>query len=82
MGFRSYAAMLSGNRASYLDILLRGDVGRELSSVEGFVWIWDICGTHRVMGGWVRLAFTSPSESILFILFQNMLLELSSIMKK
>ena len=59
-----------------------GDVGRGLSSVEGFVWIQDICDTHRVLGGWAGLAFTSPSESVLFVLFQNMLLELSSIMKK
>lgn len=82
MGFRSYAAMLSGNRTSYLDILLWGDAGRGLSFAEHFVWIWDICDTHRVLGGWAGLAFTSPSESILFVLFQNMLLELSSIMKK
>ena len=82
MGFRSYATTLSVNRTSYLDILLWGDVGRGLSSVEGFVRIWDICDTHGVLGGWAGLAFTSPSESVLFVLFQNMLLELSSIMKK
>lgn len=76
---------VSGNRTSYVGIHLW--VNLELSSAAGFDWIPGICDMYRVPGGLSGLTFTSPLSLFSFIclvssLFQNMLLELSSIMKK
>lgn len=65
---------------------ISGSTQGELSSA-GFDWIPGICDIHRVLGGWAGLTFTSPLSLFCFVclvsyFFQNMLLELSSIMKK